>query len=199
MTRETDILYKAALSWMELTKYNYTFVYGKSQRKHELDINFYEESFAHVMGIQYLRDVGLPRYNSKNLLNKILSGKITCHTLSRGRKYEDTVLPRLKAIINLKDAFEGECKLFSFRPEDYPFHTEIKANYFISANVGDVCFYFVVKENNIWEEENSKYTCMSAFEKSSRNYEMNQRPLKILRKYRTDLETGRCCDLLIEG
>ena len=69
---DCDLLYDVADVWKKLMSYRYLITYGYRQQLYEIQLSFSEEDFAHLIGMQYLKDIVLPRYNSRKTLKKIL-------------------------------------------------------------------------------------------------------------------------------
>lgn len=178
---KNDILFRAAQVWAELTEYQYIFTYGYKKRLYTIHLNFSFEDFPHLAGFQYLKDLALPRYHPRKIVDRILLKKLTLEQIQKGIQYETMVKPRLEALINLKDILETDFHLFSYMPRMYPFTTTIRADYLISHHSDCVSFVFIIQstQNN---KQNDEYLCCSAFVRGERNYEANQRIRTILRK-----------------
>ena len=52
--------------------------------------------------------------------------------IEMGLQYEESVKPRLEAIVRLKSTLENNFSLFTYMSKMYPFHTAINADYLIS-------------------------------------------------------------------
>lgn len=74
-----------------------------------------------------------------------------------------------------------------YNPRNYPFYTNIKADYLITNHIGTTSFIFVIQANSSIK---FNYLCCSAFEQTARNYEANQRKLSLLKKERIQLSSG---------
>lgn len=113
---DCDLLYDVADVWKKLLSYRYLITYGYRQQLYEIQLSFSEEDFAHLIGMQYLKDIVLPRYNSRKTLEKILERKIRIDTIRKSRNYESKILPRLKALVKLQEVLENDffiiCLLF---------------------------------------------------------------------------------------
>ena len=183
-----DILYQAASVWQELTEYCYIFTYGYKNRLNTINLTFSQEDFPHLAGFQYLKDISLPRFNPRKLVDKILDKKITYAHISKGVQYESSVKPRLEALTCLKDVIEQDFSLFSYMPRMYPFTTRIKADYLISSHLDLVSFVFIIQSNPNGQAK-CDYLCCSAFTKAERDYETNQRTRTILKKERMHISS----------
>lgn len=187
--RKNDILYQAASEWKNLTEYSYILTYGYMKKLHTINITFSLEDFPHLAGFQYLKDLSLPRYNSKKVIDKILTHKIVLGQIEKGIKYTDSIKPRLEALTHFHDILKSDFHLFSYMPRMYPFTTTIKADYLISSHLEFISYFFIIQTG---PEKNStcNYLCCSALTKGIRNYEANQRPLTILKKEQIHIPTN---------
>ena len=182
----TDIFYTAASVWNELTEYKYIFTYGYKNVLHTINLTFSPEDFPHLAGFQYLKDIEFPRYNPEKILSQILNGTITIEHIKNAALYEELVLPRLEALIRMKETLDNEFKLFSYMPKMYPFYTQIKADYLISRHSDITSFVFIIQANADGSAK-CDYLCCSAFEQGERNFEQNQRSRTLLKKERIHL------------
>ena len=189
MDIQKDILYQAASVWKELTEYSYIFTFGYKKQLHTIHLIFSLEDFPHLAGFQYLKDISLPRYNSRKIVDKILDNKITNNQINKGIQYTNMVEPRLKALVRLKEILENDFRLFSYMPKMYPFTTTIKADYIISSQFHSDNFVFIIK-SSCSDITKCNYLCCSAFAKGERDYETNQRFRTLLKKERIHKETN---------
>lgn len=70
----------------------------------------------------------MPRFNPSKTMNMILSGKISHSQIEKGSQYEESVKPRLEALIRLKETLEQDFQLHSYMPQFYSF-TQTKRDY----------------------------------------------------------------------
>lgn len=180
-----NLLYQAATLWRDLIKYRYVFTYGYKRRTYDIYLIFDESQFSHLAGFQYLKDLQLPKYNSKKIMEKVLDQKIKQEQIEKGKQYNEMVKPRLEALIHLQEGLDSEFQLFAYEKRNCPFSTTIDANYLISYSCGDKSFLFVAEENT-----RCTYICRSAFLKGERDYESNQRKVTLLRKERIYIPSG---------
>ena len=122
------LLYDAAVAWKELTEYCYVFTFGYKQQLYTINLSFPPERFPHLAGFQYLKDINLPRFNPSKTMNMILSGKISHSQIEKGSQYEESVKPRLEALIRLKETLEQDFQLHSYMLQFYSF-TQTKRDY----------------------------------------------------------------------
>ncbi len=189
MCESNDIFIEAALTWSELTQYNYTLTYGYKAGLRKVTITFLPSHFPHLAGFQYLHDIHLPRYFPKQIMDKIIKGKLKYSTISKSINFEKLVKPRLEALIQLKTILDNDFSLFAYTPQHYPFRTSIKADFLISSRVNSTNYVFVIQSATLNQQEDN-YLCCSAFTKGDRNYEANQRKRTLLKKERIHLPTN---------
>lgn len=185
----SDIFYAAASVWNTLTEYNYIFTYGYKNKLHTITLTFSPEDFPHLAGFQYLKDIKFPRYNPEKIVTQILNETITSAHITCAAQYKEMVLPRLEAMVRMKDTLDNDFKLFSYVPEMYPFYTKIKADYLISHHADITSFVFILQSA---ENGSAKcdYLCCSAFKQGDRNFEQNQRLRTLLKKERIHLPSN---------
>ena len=184
------LLYDAAVAWKELTEYYYVLTFGYKQQLYTIHLSFPPEKFPHLAGFQYLKDINLPRFNPAKTMNMIISGKISHSQIEKGSQYEESVKPRLEALIRLKKTLEQDFQLHSYMPRFYSFTTQIKADYLISSTTAPVDFIFIIKSSSSGEISICDFVCCSAFMQTKRDYRENQRPRSILKKERVHIATN---------
>lgn len=183
-----DILYQAACVWKELMSYRYVFTYGYKGNLHTINLMFSPEDFPHLAGFQYLKDIRLPRYNPRKIVDMILQHKITYSNVQKAAQFHEFVEPRLAALIQLKEALDCDFDLFTYVPRFYPFITKIKADYLIATQQEPISFVFILKGSPSGESI-CDYLCCSAFEKGDRDYRANQQRRTLLKKTRIHIES----------
>ena len=191
-----NLLQQAAKAWKEITEYRYLFTYGYKKQVYPINLTFSLEDFPHLAGFQYMKDISLPNYSSAKIADRILEGKITFEKVQEAAQYEEMILPRLEALIHLKESFDNEFNLYSYMPRMYPFITGIKADYLISSHFSIDNFIFIIKANSQGELK-CDFLCCSIFEKGSRDYEANQRLRTLMKKERIHLASG-ATDILLD-
>lgn len=190
-----DIFYQAASIWNELTEYNYLLTYGYKNKLYKINLTFSPEDFPHLAGFQYLKDIALPRFNPEKTVFRILDGTIKSEQIRKSTQYEEMIVPRLEALVRMKDTLDNDFKFFSFMPRMYPFYTQIKADYLISCHSDVTSFVFIIQDDAD-STTKSDYLCCSVFKQGDRDYESNQRPRVLLKKERIHIATNTSTILL---
>lgn len=191
----SDMLYRAASVWNELTEYIYVLTYGYKNNLYTLRLTFSYEDFPHLAGFQYLKDISFPRYSNRKIIPHILDHSITLDTIRKSINFNKMVLPRLEALSHIKNIFDSDFQLFSYVPRMYPFYTRIQADYLISHSSTSTYFIFLIQTN---ADGSSKcdYLCCSTFKQTERNYKINQRSRTLLKKERIHLPSTTSVVLL---
>ena len=101
MCNSTNIFIEAARTWNELTDYNYILTYGYKNKLKDITITFSKSDFPHLAGFQYLKDINIPKFLPKQIVQKILDGKLKYSSIIKSIHFEKMVKPRLEALINL--------------------------------------------------------------------------------------------------
>lgn len=172
------LIKKAASSWISVCFKKLRIIYGFNNQIYTIEIVFLKEDFAHLAGFQYATDLkSIPRYNSKKILQKILDSSIRQAQIESAHKYQRMILPRLIALSNVSALIYGDISLYTYRPNQYSFHTELKADYCIKVKTPLHPYYFVIKNNN-----DPSFSCCSTFIEESRDYTANQIEFAILKK-----------------
>lgn len=178
-----DILLDSAYKWKELINNKYVITYGYKNKLYTINLCFSPEEYQHLAGFHYLKDIVIPKYNSKVLIDRILEEKITYDKIIKSNNFETMVKPRLEALIILKTSLDSDFILYSYMKRMYPFTTTINADYIISYKGDKNSFTFIVKSSDQLDGEKN-YLCCSVFTEGERDYSINQRQRIVLRKER---------------
>ena len=185
-----DLLKRSAIVWKELMNYKYIFTYGYKSKLSRISLVFPPEKYPHLASFQYLKDINIPRYNSKKTVDKILDDSICQNLIQKSQNYEEFVKPRLNALIRLKNTLEEDFLLYAYMPRFYSFATQIKADYLISKSFSPKDYIFIIKSDSLFEQSDYNFVCCSTFEQTNRNYAENQRQRTVLKKERINISTG---------
>ncbi len=183
-----SLLYKATATWISLMNYKYDFTYGYKKKLHTISLSFTPDEYYHLSGFHYLDDLAIPRYTAEKLLTNIMNGIITQAQIEKSNNYINMVKPRLSAIACLDEILTSEFALYSYKPNMYPFYTNLTADYIITSHKDNVIFVFLIGQNQT--EVISKCICTSAFTKGERDYTTNQRSYTLLKKARLNISSN---------
>lgn len=184
-----NILQQSALTWKELTEYQYQLLYGYKKKLYTINLTFSYENYPHLAGFQYLKDISLPNYTSAKIINRILDGKISFEQIQKSAQYTRMIKPRLEALIHLKNSLDNDFNLYSLMPRMYSFYTNIKADYLITSYI-DIDSYIFIIHTTPSGDAKCNFLCCSAFTKGERDYEANQRKYTLLKKVRLHIPTN---------
>lgn len=205
-----DILKQAAMSYKEVSEYDYTFWLGSAKKKITISIlSVHEENFNHVAGLDHLKDV--PLVTSTKLVEKkaifrdIIKDRITYDSIkssqyisvvhSQDGNNTFTIKERIEEIGNIKNYLDNSCKgkFYKWNTSNCIFRQcTIRADYVLEIPIDSTkSMYFFLKQNTEQKRRKDKMSPMklyiiSAFSDSVRLSEGQQRPfpiLKILRKH----------------
>jgi len=142
-----DIFYQAASVWNELTDYKYVFTYGYKNKLYTINLTFLSEDFPHLAGFQYLKDLSLPKYNRKKIISQILDGTIKLEQIQKAAQYNEMVVPRLEALVRIKDTLDNEFMLFFIYATYVPFLYTNKSGlpHFLSHRYKKFCIHNPIK------------------------------------------------------
>ena len=86
-----DKIYEAAAKYVALSRYEYKFILSRNRKLLELRVDFRDEDFYHLTGLQYLKDIDIPRNRKKTLDDIIYKKRITDSRLENSRFYVNPV------------------------------------------------------------------------------------------------------------
>lgn len=131
----------------------------------------------------------------KKIISQILDGTIKLEQIKKAAQYNEMVVPRLEALVRMKDTLDIEFMLFSYMPHMYPFYTQIKADYLITSRSDIKSFVFIIQSNADGSAK-CDFSCCSTFKQGARDYESNQRPRSLLKKERIHISSRSSTILL---
>ncbi|MGN0390867.1 MAG: PBECR4 domain-containing protein [Wujia sp.] len=162
-----DRLYEAAAKYVALQQYEYEFVLSKSRKKKILNVNFLDEDFFHLTGMQYLTDIDIQRNRKKTLDNILVKRKITERMLQKSRYYfqpkpDKDVKSRIEELRFLEEYLDTDniIRIFNIRNQKN-MYSRINAEYIIESKMKgcEKPVYIFLKHR----EENSDYCCVVSF------------------------------------
>lgn len=92
---------------------------------------------------------------------------------------------RLNSLCLLENVLNNTFKLYRFNTKGYNFYTDIEASYFIYDEETECSIFFFLRKN----EETLYFHGTSIFEKGIKDFCLNNRPLKIMKKEMFNLVT----------
>ncbi len=166
-----DILHKTAVNYMCLLNIGYKIVLGKKGKPYYIDLNFYEESFFHLIGLQHLTDLQQLKGNKERIYKEILDCSITYEDIKKSKHFDEwRVEERITYLEYLEELLDKNEITFLIKPKEYVLYTAIKADYLFeySLNQATTLYFFSVKAM-IPKVENECVGC-SFFRKYDRDY-----------------------------
>lgn len=180
-----DKLIKSANVWKGLNDYCFCITYSLKGKLTEIKIVFDLEDFFHLAGFQYASDIVLYKASKIETIDCVLQNKIRLDQLIKSRNYEKMIETRLNSLCLMEEVLNNPFKLYCFNTKGYNFYTDIEASYFIYDEETGCSIFFFLRDN----KETSYLHGISIFEKGIKNYCMNKRPLKIMKKEKINLIT----------
>ncbi len=169
----------AARKWESLSDTSYDITIGHKNTSETLHIAFRPIDFHHLSGIHYAKDIefGLywKEYQGEKLIQVLTSQKMDSTLIEKSANW-DKISERLSAIIRINEILESDFSIYRFHPRRLPFHSTIKAAYFLYREQNqDGIFLFV-------DQEEDCYYCKSIFQKNANDYRSNQTRWTVLKK-----------------
>ncbi len=175
-----DELLQSVKAYERLLKKSYDIVLGKKETAENIHIEFREDGFHHLIGLQYLQQ-NMPelRKNKENIFYKILKDKKFRDKIEKASEY-DEILGRVISVNHLEQLLD------STDTEAYKCNkgrgSSIEADYMLKGKVGSDTIYFFIRES---KNERGIYQGCSIFpeekQKSGHSY------MKVLYKVKHDL------------
>ena len=170
-----DNIYESAQNFRELEQYEYRFVVSKNRKIQELKLDFRDTDFYHIIGLQYLKDIAIPRNRKATLKNILDVGNIRDEILQKSRFYNN-----LTTIYNVKSRIEESrflatyldvnnlIYIYSLSGRPY-IHSQIKADFVIESKLpnSSITVYILIKRR---KEDRDYYGIVSFFKKGNISY-----------------------------
>lgn len=107
MSIKDDLLLKAAKKYHSLNSSKLIITLGKKGTLSEIIVDFQASNFYHLAGLHKLKDIQAVRgYNTTNVLNKVLKGKLTNAMIEKSSFYDD-MKERLEIISEFPDILKS--------------------------------------------------------------------------------------------
>ncbi|WP_156094541.1 PBECR4 domain-containing protein [Butyrivibrio sp. WCE2006] len=180
-----NLLKQAALSFERLKEIRYRIVLSAGLKKplEEIEINFYDEDLFHILGLQHLSDIDIPK-NKKKIISQILNGKITDEYLQNSEYYADQQGYNIKHRIELAGYLEEYLDSDNFTVAIYKLQhgnrTFIRADYLITCkrvNSDEEYYIFIRKRSG-----QDYYGIVSCFARTNTSYWGGKRYLMLKEK-----------------
>ena len=165
-------IYEAAAKYVALEQYEYEFVLSHKRRKNRIRVNFKDEDFFHLTGMQYLTDIDVPR-NKKKVLNAILFKKIISdEVLQKSKffhhsKHDKDIKNRISELRFLEEYLDNNNIIRIFTTHNQKdLCSQINAEYIIESQMlgsSDKVYIFLKQRSN-----DPEYYCVISFFKKDR-------------------------------
>ncbi len=165
-------------------KYRLVLSAGREKAVEDLIIDFYDEDLFHILGLQHLSDIDLPK-NKSLLISRIRKGIITDEYLAKSLNYDNENLEynikrRVLAATCIEEYFDSDNFTVSVYRLQHDNLTKIRADYLIickKASDEDEYYIFIRKRKEL-----DTYGIVSAFPKERIAYWGGKRYLLLKEK-----------------
>ncbi|SDB04306.1 PBECR4 domain-containing protein [Butyrivibrio sp. INlla16] len=163
-----DIIYECAANYRELLNIKYHFVISLRRNTKDITIDFEENDFRHMSGLQHIDDIHIERDPAK-VIEAIIQGKITDEILESSDEYKK-IHPEGRSIKSRVDQLRYLQEYLDISDfiriyEMQQFGSLIRADYFIEAKSSkrkSTVYVFIRKR-----EQNDNYVVVSFFVKTN--------------------------------
>ena len=169
---------------LKKTKYRIVLSAGRGKPLEEILLNFYDDDLYHILGLQHLLDIILPK-NKINLLSYVKNGIITDNSLSISEYYDNKSLGyniklRIKMAGNLEEFLDSDDFTVSIYKLQHSDHTLIQADYLITCKCNSYKedYYIFIRKRT----EDDTYGIVSCFMKEANTYWGGKRYLMLKEK-----------------
>ncbi len=170
-----DKIYEAAAKYVALSRYKYKFVLSQSRHCITVKVNFLDEDFYHLAGLQYIKGVDIPKNRKKTLNDILIKHKITDEVLSKSRAYtnpspDKDIRSRIDLLRFLEEYIDNDniMRIFTTRNQKNQ-STLIKADYIIESQLkGDSDTVYIFLKHRT--EDLSHCCVVSFFKKDQISY-----------------------------
>ncbi|HFI0448366.1 TPA: PBECR4 domain-containing protein [Streptococcus suis] len=182
-----SLLHSAAKNYEKLLYKNYQIILGRKGQQSILNLIFSEEHFVHLAGLHKLKGVSFPTRSKSEIYKLILNKTISEESLTNAIGYSD-IGGRLRILEILKESFSFPNLSVRFT-KLYPIKgSKIRWEYLLEFSFDDkIGYLFLDRKRN--SKEPNHYIPVSTFEKSTRDYTINQVKYTVLEILEFDLQT----------
>ena len=169
-----DILKKAVATFDRLKEFEYRILLSAGREKplESILINFLDEDLFHILGLQHLSDIELPK-NKKLVHAQICNDIITTDYLSMSEYYDNvrgkySIKQRIERACDLEAYMDSSLFTVSVYKLQHVNHTNIRADYLITCkrNASEEEYYIFIRKR----KELDSYGIISCFLKNNATY-----------------------------
>lgn len=179
-----DKLLACAMAYEHLLDTRYRFVIGRKGKITELEISFDSSQFHHLTGLHKLRDLRIFRGDRSKIYQQIRSGNIPFDFLKKSR-YFSSIQGRLEAFPHIETFFDNDSTIFQYNPKIKTF-SSIDASYLLACPHEDTVIFIFLD----YAPDSEYFFCRSFFPKSDIDYTKGQAIYTLLKKEKTNKNTG---------
>ena len=179
-----DKLYECAKGFKKLLSKRYHIIIGRKGKAAELNIQFEDVEFHHLIGLHKLKDLRIARENRGRVFADILSRKIVLSDIEKSRYY-DKIKDRLEPFIKIELLLDENNLVFRYNERKQTFSV-IEAEYLLSSPYENTDVYIFLDR----KEGEKEFFCRSFFPKRGKDYTAGQAVYTLLLKEKIDINTG---------
>lgn len=178
---DDDILYKSAVNYQTMLNIGYKIVLGRKGKPYYIDLNFYMESFFHLIGLQHLTDLEQLKGNKERIYKEILAKITTYEDIKKSIHFEEwKIKERITYLDYLEEMLDKNEITFLINSKEYVKYTKIKADYLFEYLLSsDTTLYFFSVKDSFSKIPNECVGC-SFFKRGLRDYKTGTIPTTLL-------------------
>lgn len=190
--RAMDLLLQCARVFAGLTSYQYNIVIGRKGKTISFSISFDYTHFHHLAGLHKLKDNYFLRTgNRKDIIEKILTGRLTCRDIQHSAFYSQ-IEPRLLPLSDLENFLDSNQIIFRYSKNKNP-DSRIEADYLLQNISPDSPVFLFTSE----DAAAGSQICRSIFPCGKYDYTKNQSKYTLLKKEKQNILTGKTTEQYI--
>ncbi len=182
----SDILREAALTFANLTNYEYHIVLGRKMKQTHLTIRFLPDNFFHLAGLQKLKSAyAFQTMPHDKVFRQILSQRITINDITKDKSFS-LIQDRLQVLSHLDDILDSNFStVFRYDKNKVPFYSALSADYIVKGTTPQSIITFATFVNN-----NNVFYGNSIFPLSNFDYSKGQMQYTVLLKEKCHLKNN---------
>ena len=169
-----DLLKQAADSFIKLKEIAYRIILsaGRKRPLEIIELNFCDSDFFHILGLQYLKDIDLPKAKTK-LFTEINKGSLSEEYIAKSQFFDNlqlgySIKQRIEMAINIEQYMDSDDFNVAIYKIQHENRTKIRADYIITCKgIPSVEEYYIFIRKR---KEEEKYSIVSCFPKAAVAY-----------------------------
>lgn len=180
-----DKLQERAIAFRRLMNYQYVIKLGRKGQIYNFVIDFQNQDFFHLIGLQKLTDLRFLKRSSEYIFNNCLKGNLTYPMLKKS-KYFTELGYRFDCFNLLENILDNNELIFKCNINSMRIYSTIRADYLLQNKKDDLNFYIFTEQRT----NSDTQFCKSFFENSEKDYSKGQTKMTLLYKEKINKTTG---------